>query len=278
MTDTFDGPVPGIPGAVIREVSALPEHLPDGKVTGPWTEVNSSSLLLAIPTIARFLIRDGTEIEVEPALGANRDAVAVCLLGSARGALIHQRGELALMAATLVAPNWACVAICGPSAFGKSTLAAELCSRGWQLLADDVTRVSWNGGRAVAWPSQSSLSLWRDACETLGLGFSDSQRVRHGLEKFHVPVTAATTPATLSHVVRLRTVPVTNVLRVPLAQRRDVLMECTFKKRLADSLGVQTRHARIAEQVAGTIQAIVLDGARERPVSELADRLAESVK
>jgi hypothetical protein len=165
----IEGPLPGVPGAVAREAQSLPEHLAGGRVIGPYTEAAPDALLFGIPGIGRFLVRDGTTIETWIAPGADRSAVKYVLFASALGVLIHQRGELALQAVAMVAPSGAGVAICGPSAVGKSSLAAALSRRGWLLLGDGITRVTSSSSGGIAWPSVAKLQLWRDACESLGL-------------------------------------------------------------------------------------------------------------
>ncbi|HEY6577710.1 MAG TPA: hypothetical protein VIY09_00175 [Rhizomicrobium sp.] len=276
--ESFDGAVPGIPGATIREVVELPEHLPDGTDTGPHTEAAPGALLFEIPRIARYLVRDGKTIDVAVAPGADRAAAALFLHGSARGALIHQRGELPLNAATVIAPNWQCVAICCPSAVGKSTLAAALCRRGWLLAADDIARISWNGTIAVAWPSHDRLKLWRDACERLGANADALEPVREGMEKFFLPVRAATTPAALSVAVRLSIAPEIGFEEIALPERPALLFESTFRRRWIVPAARRADHARIVDQVARTCRGIVLSGARERPIEELADRLTEAIR
>lgn len=275
---TFDGAVPGVPGASIREVAELPGHLPNGVAIGPYTEATPGQLLFEIPGTARYLIRDGKTIDIAVSSGADRAAAELFLHGSARGALIHQRGELPLNAATVIAPNWKSVAICGPSAVGKSTVAAALCRRGWLLVAEDITRVSWNGSMAIAWPSHDRLKLWRDACEVLGVNADALKRVRDGLEKFALPVKATTTPAALSLVVRLRIAPEIGVEEIPPSQRAYMLGETTFRPRWIDALGRRAAHAQILEQVAPSCRGVLLSGARERPIGELADQVMEAVR
>ena len=45
----FDGPVPGIPGAVIYGVDELPEHLADGEPAGQFSQAKPGQLLLERP-------------------------------------------------------------------------------------------------------------------------------------------------------------------------------------------------------------------------------------
>ena len=276
--EKFEGPLPGIPGSCVREVDGLPEHLENGTEAGPYTEAAQNALLFEVPDIARYLVRDGKTVDVAVTAGADRAAARLFLLGSARGALILQRGELPLNAATVVAPNWKAVALCCPSAIGKSTLAAALCRRGWQFVADDITRVSWNGAMAIAWPSNDRIKLWRDACGMVGENADGLERVREGMEKYFLPVRAATTPTALRIAVRLRVAPSLDALEVAPTERAKLLSESTFRPRWLDPLGRRAEHARLAAQIARSCRGVVLNGARDRGIEELADRVAELVR
>lgn len=250
---------------MVREVELIPDHLEGGANIAPCTKAASNALLFEVPPVARYLVRDGKTVDVAVTPDADRGAARLFLLGSARGALIHQRGELPLNAATLVAPNWKCIAIASPSAVGKSTLAAALCRRGWLLVADDITRVTWNGTMAIAWPSHHAVALWRQSCEMLGENADALERVRDGMEKFFLPVRATTTPAALSALVWLR---------VPV-ERSELLSLATFRPRWIDPLGRRADHARMVAQVGRVCRCIALNGARQRPVEELADSVVE---
>ena len=277
-TRPFEGVLPGIPGTQVREVEGLPEHLEGGTPVALCTEIRPGALLFDIPGIARYRVQDGKTVEVAVAPNADRAAARLFLLGSARAAIIHQRGELALSAATLVAPNWKSVAICCPSVIGKSTLAAALCRRGWLLIADDITRVSWNGTMAIAWPSSDRIKLWRDACERLGENADALERVRNGLEKYFLPVRAATTPAALSVALRLTIGQAVTVEEISAETRTQLLAESTFRPRWIAPLGRGPDHARTIVQVARVCRGAMLHGARNCAIEELADRVAELVR
>lgn len=249
-----------------------------GACVGPFTEAMPNALLFEVPGVARYLVRDGTLIEVAVAPGADRSAAQHFLEGSARGTLLHQRGELALAAATVLSPNFRCVAVCGPSAFGKSTLVAALCLRGWQLLADDITRITWNGVAPIAWPSSTSVKLWRDACAMLGWHECHRfARVRKGLDKFCVPVATAAGPATLSAIVRLRVDVEPGFVVLPPAACERLLLEHTFRPRQIEPLGRARDYARIVGQVARGCRPFRLDGSRRCNIHRLADLLAEAM-
>jgi hypothetical protein len=274
---TFAGMVPGVLGAAIRDASRLPDHIAGAIRIDPWTAAAAGSLLFSVPGIARYLVSGGTTIDVEAEADADRSAVGLFLNGSARGALIHQRGELPIEAATVLAPNGGAVAISSYSGIGKSTLAAELCRRGWSLIADDITRVTWTGGRVVAWPSHDALKLWRDACDKFGMNFEGLPRAREGMEKFHVNMPAVSAPAMLRTVVRLRLGPHPRMTDVPPSHGVALLSECTFRRHQIAALRQEQSFETMLRQVAGACRTLVLSGAREVPIAVLADHLAEAV-
>lgn len=268
--------VPGVLGATIHDAVRLPDHLPNGKRVDPWAEAAYNALLFTVPHVARYLVRDGATIGIEAAAGADENSVESFCDGTARGILIHQRGELALEAATVMAPRGHAVAISSYSAVGKSTLAAELCRRGWRLIADDITRITWTGGRPVAWPSHDALKLWRDTCETLGIDTQNLKPVRTGMKKYHVNVSASAAPATLLAVVRLAMAPEISLAEVSADYRHAVISECTFRRKYVVAMGLEANHNRMAQWVAGACRIAVLNGARYCARELLADQIERS--
>lgn len=267
---TFAGPLAGVLGAVVRDVQQLPENLPDGIRLDPWMEANRDGWMFAVPGVARYLIKDGTTIEVEAQAGADPASVGLFLHGPARGFLIHQRGEFPLEAVTVAAPQGGAVALAGHSGSGRSTLAAELCRRGWRLIADDITRITYSGGRALAWPSHDSLKLWRDACERFGIPCDELPRVRARMEKFHVRMPPMSQPTVLRTVIRLNEHTEMKWIDIPRDQNFAMLRECTFRRLQMETLGRQTELERIVEQVAAGIRVVVLTGVRKHPNYALA--------
>jgi hypothetical protein len=61
----------GIPDAVVRFVPELPSHLPDGERAGIYAQARPGQLLQVVPGVARYLVRNGTIIEVAPESGAD---------------------------------------------------------------------------------------------------------------------------------------------------------------------------------------------------------------
>ena len=97
----------------------------------PGIEVLDGALLLTIPDVAHFSITGGNEIVVEPGSEVPERNVRLFLLGSAFGALLHQRGLLPLHANAIEVDGRA-VAFMGKSGAGKSTLAAGSTIKGFE--------------------------------------------------------------------------------------------------------------------------------------------------
>jgi hypothetical protein len=273
----FSGPLPGVLGATFHSETQLPAQLPNSKRLGPWAEVTPTRMLFTVPRVARYLVENGTTISIEAAPDAARSAVELFLHGSARGFLIHQRGEFALEAATLAAPNGRAVAISGTSGTGKSALAAELCRRGWSLIADDITRVTWTRGRPLAWPSHDAVKLWRDSCEGLGVDVTALQPIREGIDKFFVKMPAANAPVVLQTVIRLEFAGNVVLSEIASAQAMPALLDCSFRPRFIPAFTPQRDFEGNLRQVADACRVFALWGARGKPCEELADQILQAM-
>ena len=261
----------------VMQVETLPDFLPEGVRVGKFTEAQPGQLLFRMPGVGAYLVRDGNNIEYTVVSGADPGAVELYLYGVARAALMHQRGELPLHASALVPPGGGhALALCGPSGAGKSTLAMELSRRGWSLLADDISRITWDGKQAVVWPGERDPKLWADACARLGIATEGLRRVRARMEKFYVPVARSTEPAPLSVVLVLKAGGHSRLERLRPSEQLGALSAHTFRRRHVQPLGILGEHLRMVSLTAGSAMIGRLHGARRRPVEELADMVEEA--
>src|SRR3569623_364888 len=270
-------PIPGIPGAIFQRVSQLHPPLPGAMPAGYCAEAIHGRLRCHVPAAGTFLVRDGAVVEFAEAAGADPGGVTLLLHGTARGALIHQRGELPLHAATLVPPKGdVAVAICGATGAGKSTLAAALASRGWALVADDTTRVTWDDDAPCAWPSRGSIKLWRDACAAADIDTTNLTQVTRDLDKFYVPVAAHHLPVRLTTIIELADGPPAKTLSP--GERLAQVTRHTFRASQIGPLGMRAEHVRIAARTAATCAMRQLPGRGQRTVAELADMVEAAVR
>jgi hypothetical protein len=269
--------VPSIPGALIRFTENVPTKLSDSVRVGVGVEAKPGMLLLTMPRIGRFVALQGQSVDVQLRSGAEPELVRLILAGTMRAALIHQRGELALEATAVVAPSGACVALCGHSGLGKSTLAAALVRLGWKLLSDGVVRVTYEGGVARAWPGDGTMKLWRNACDLLGISTTGCRLVRKQIEKFYVPMPGVETPEALTAVIRLSPEAACRLVSVDGDNRLLLLSDSTYRVAQVEALGMTNSCLRTAQGVAKQTTISILEGARKCDVSELAASIGKAV-
>ncbi len=177
-------PVRPTAAEVIIRFGPVPHYLVNPTGSGVLYQTTPDTFLLKLDQIARYLVRNGNEITIEPVPDADADAIRLFLLGSCFGALLFQRGLLPLHGSAIATPKGAVVFV-GASGHGKSTLAGAFHHQGYQVLSDDVAAVTIKDGIPHVLPAYPRLMLWADAVERLGITNSKLRPARAQLEKFH---------------------------------------------------------------------------------------------
>lgn len=210
-------------------------------------QAKPGQFLLNLDQIARFWVQEGQQIIVEPAPGSHEDTIRLFLLGSALGALLHQRGQVILHGSAVETERGA-VVFTGPSGVGKSTLAAALQQRGYRVLADDVCSLMYDETTQTAQvhPGLAHLKLWADAAKQLDLTAVATRRVRPELEKYALPLpnTVDQTPVRLHAVYSLESSNLNEWQIEPLPQlkKMEALVANTYRQRFLFGLGTRQQH------------------------------------
>ena len=163
-----------IPDARIR-LGFVPEHLSDPIGSAGWIEYDKHSCLFRSEGVGRFLVEHGNTITIDRREDRSRKRgegtpladVRVYLLGSAFGALLHQRGWLPMHVSAIHSDRgvWA---FTGDSGAGKSTLAGWLHYRfGWPIVSDDVSALKPYDSLPDLHPGPRKIKLWQDAVDYL---------------------------------------------------------------------------------------------------------------
>jgi hypothetical protein len=165
----WDGPGDAAADIAIRRGEVPPRLDRPDHVAPIFQTRGCNEYLLTLPGTGRILVRNGNEVTVDPETGADASATSAILTGTIQAVLWHQRGLLPLHA-SVVAIGGRAVALCGPSASGKSTLAAMLAAQGCAVIADDLCLVeAGESGAVCVLPGRTRLRLWRDALDRLGM-------------------------------------------------------------------------------------------------------------
>jgi len=170
-------------------LATLTEKLAEATTDHAYLQVAGNQCQINIDGIARYRIEQGQRILIDPAPGSAPGDVRLFLLGSAFGALLHQRGSLPLHVSSVATPAgvWA---FTGDSGAGKSTLAATLHFHfGWPLLSDDVAVLDHAvHDRPLLHPGPPRLKLWQDAVTYLEIDSSELTPDMTRINKFHLPL------------------------------------------------------------------------------------------
>ena len=225
------------------------------------------NLLLTVDRIARYLVTNGRDIVIDRHPAATDADVLLYLLGSAMGALFHQRDDLVLHGSAIDIGRSA-VGFLGTSGAGKSTLAAAFRQRGYPVLTDDLCVVRSTGDGALhAQPGLAQMKLWDDALERLAIPAASLARVGAGLDKRAVPVDTGFSqralPLSRLYVLGSRDADAIELTPLEGSQRFMALMDHTFRSSYLAGLGVRASHFR---RVVATAQATPVIAVR-RPES-----------
>ena len=233
---------------------AVPEALAGAVRKGVRYEAAPGKLLLIVDGVARFLVREGKEIVVERHTDVHDDDIRLFLLGSVFGALLHQRGVLAL-SASAVDIGTGGVVFLGKHGVGKSTLAAAFHANGYSVLADDLCAVSFReDGVPMVIPAFPQVKLWPDALERLSLDATLLPRVRPALEKRALPLeegfAAKPRPLTRLYVLEGSNNATLRLTPVPGIARFKTLMLLTYRSQFLEGLGVGASHFKCVASLA----------------------------
>lgn len=239
----------------------VPQELSGRVRQTPLVQVNErGQLRYTVRNVADFLVSGGGEVIIDSPHADDTPDIAVFLLGPALGFLGLQRGLFPLQASTVVIGGRT-VALMGPSATGKSTVAALLLAEGAELLSDDVTMIDVvaPGGPTVL-PGPPRQKLWRDTLDALGIAPGRRLRRLVDLEKFDRPVFRSFdgVPRRLDALCRLhprirqlpdgpRLVPQSGLPAV------RVLHDCIYRRTAADLLGLSDRVFQACAMLATTL-------------------------
>lgn len=274
--------VPGVgPAEVSIRLDEVPRRLDGATAAGAVYQVDATRFLLDVAGIARYLVTGGREIRIQPALAADWADVRVFLLGTCLGALLHQRGVLALHASAVSTAAGA-VLFCGPSAIGKSTLAAAFLQRGRALIADELSALVFDAAGAVSVvPAVPVTRLWEDAALRLGLDVRTLARTRPALRKYDVIAgDFLARPVGVARIYALSTHDrdVVEIAAIGPEEGVDVITRQIYRRHVLEAAGLEAAHG---QRVAAVARSVPIRTVR-RPTSpfrlaELADAIEADV-
>jgi hypothetical protein len=237
--------------------AALSTDLPAAHHVDDYQQIAPGVYQFQIPGVARYRVEAGQRIGIDPHPDAEPGNVRLWILGTALGALLHQRGSLPLHASAL-ALNGQAFAFCGDSGAGKSTLAAALHRRGLPLLSDDVGLVVPVSGEVLFHSGFPRIKLWRNALAHFALDPESLIRDHTRHDKFHLTLsdTFEARPHPLKHLYVLDRSDDDQVHFRPIVGHEaiGIIRDSTYRPELIHPLGKAGDHLRQCGRVAQGIR------------------------
>lgn len=152
-------------------------------VSGLYYQIKPNEFWLHVPSIARFLVKDGKEIIIFPYKNIDEDSWRNFVLGPCIRALLIQREFFILHGSTLQQGEHS-TCFMGDYNLGKSTLLTAFLKKGYSMISDDICLI--NDQHQVV-PSLPQIELWEDSMSQLGIKTDSYQKVRPNINKYIVP-------------------------------------------------------------------------------------------
>lgn len=264
--------IPAPKAAEQPEVSLIlketPEALENPVSNGVLYQAAPAQFLLKMPGIARYLVRHGDEILVEPESGSREEEVRLFLLGTVWAALLHQRELLVLHASAISTPQGA-VIFMGRSSTGKSSLAAAFYRRGYPILGDDTIALDVLAGQALAYPAFPQLRLWPDMLHALGINPDEALPLRPKLPKRALPArqrfNAKAQPVRAIYLLSTHIEDGIKMEKFEGMARFSTLLNNTFREKFLGGLGVRPAHFRQVSHAAQLVPVTSLARPEHKP-------------
>lgn len=158
---------------IVIRYGKTPSFLRNVSRKGVCYSIIPDKILIRIPKVANFLIKNGKEIIIDP-VTRNIADIKTFLLSNILGGLLNQRGLFPMHASAVIINGYG-VIFSGISGIGKSTLATTLASKGYKIITDDIAAIKIIDNIPYIIPSFSSIKLWDDSIKELAI---DKNQVR----------------------------------------------------------------------------------------------------
>ncbi|MEM6479192.1 MAG: hypothetical protein AAF647_09120 [Pseudomonadota bacterium] len=255
------GESPGAREDVTIRLGNAPERLDQAHVEhGLWSAA-PDVFLLRDPHVGGILVRDGTEIVLDPLGGADPADLRMFLCGSVMAALLQQRSIIPFHASA-VRLGAGAVLFAGASGAGKSSLLAEFTQRGQACLSDDVVGVTLGaGGCPLALPSYPATKLWEDTIAHFALSQRPKTRLRSDLPKHMIAIERfEPAPCPMRAVILLtgENAGAPALARLSGADAFAALQRATYRKRMLQGLGRAATHFALLSSLLSQIPVFAL--------------------
>lgn len=225
--------------------ATLPNFLPEPRKIMRGCQFADNQVLIRIPEVATYLIRNGNCIQIDFPANADMRIIRFYLLGIAMSMLFLQRGTL-LLHSSAIRTAQGCVLFAAHSGSGKSTLAAACAKRGFEMLADDTSFISFaSNGQAQLIAGISHLKLSAESAAQLNIDEHTLNPLFSGQHKYVLPLksTLLNRAFPIEHIFELNPWENTHffVDKTQGLRKFDIMRKHTSCEWAIDALGLQAK-------------------------------------
>jgi hypothetical protein len=153
--------------AIRIEFGPVPKSIENIEFEDDTVQASGSEYLFAYPGVLRLYVEQDRRIVVERMEACDTVKLWTLVLGIGTSITGFRRGYIPIHASSILTDK-GCIAFAGQTGAGKSTSAALLIDRGFELFADDLCLVQWDeAARAIVGRGVPELRLWDDAVAAL---------------------------------------------------------------------------------------------------------------
>lgn len=221
-----------------------------------WFQAFRNNMLVEVDNIARYHICDGNKITIEPKEDTTIEAIKLYLLSVAFASLLQQRKNFPLHGSALNIDGKGIV-ITGNSGAGKSTLTLGLRQRGYNLVTDDVSTITFIDSQALVNPSYRLQKISQNTADQLGIDTCKLERIEGG-EKFYLPIETSmlSTPVPFAAIFELFPCDKASVEieEINGSEKFMLLIRNTFYLQFVECLELSDEHFKFCAHLASKIK------------------------
>lgn len=141
----------------------------------PFTSFNGREFIYSISGTARYYVKDGTEIIIQPE-SEDWSSILLYFYSNCLAAVLFQRNLIPFhVSGVFVAPGKVLL-FAAPSRTGKSTTAVMLAEKGYSTFTDDTAILSVENGKCYAYASYPMARLWQNSLTKQSLYREEDKR------------------------------------------------------------------------------------------------------
>jgi hypothetical protein len=230
-----------------------------GKIPAGFQNTGSirDQFFLPVKDVADFLITGGREIIIEPHQDVHEEVIRTYLLGSAFGALIHQRGLLPLHGSAITKGDFA-IMISGGSGTGKSTLANAFINKDYLMLTDDVCVITLDHNLPFVHPGYPQMKLWKNTTDFFDIDVKKLRKIHPEADKYAVPVGShyfyRSVPLKFMFILDENKNASLEIIKLKGIEKFDAIMNNIYRTHFISQMNIQESNFKTVSAVAGQIE------------------------